>query len=203
MPEQLALKQQVWATAGAAAPGHAILATNTSTLLPSSFSSASGHPARFLALHFANNIWVQNIVEVMGTADTDPAIVKATEQFAREMGMQPVVLHKEQAGYLINSLLVPFLKAASHLYANDVADAKTIDLAWRLATRAPLGPFQMMDVIGLRTVYAVHSAHAQASGDPATLRFAEKLKADYLDKGKTGKESGSGFYDYDTQGQPR
>lgn len=201
VPEKLPLKQQVWAEAGAAAPAHSILATNTSTLLPSSFSKASGHPERFLALHFANNIWVQNIVEVMGTAQTRPAIVQATEQFAKDMGMNPIVLHKEQPGYVINSLLVPLFDAASHLFANGVASPQDIDKAWRMATRAPSGPFQMMDVVGLRTVYAIHAAHAEETGNPLGLKFVQRLKAEYLDKGKTGKESGSGFYDYDAQGQ--
>lgn len=200
VPENLELKKKVWAEVGQFAPAHAIFTTNTSTLLPSAFNDACGDKSRFLALHFANRIWLQNIVEVMGTTDTDPNIVKATEQFASQMGMVPIILHKEQAGYIINSLLVPFLHAASHLLANGVANPKDIDKVWKLATGSPKGPFEAMDTIGLRTVHTIHSAKAQATGDPVTTRFAEILKTEYLDKGKVGRESRAGFYDYDDKG---
>lgn len=201
VPENLELKKKVWADVGQLAPAHTIFTTNTSTLLPSAFNEASGDKSRFLALHFANRIWVQNIVEVMGTADTDPEVVKATEQFACQMGMEPIVLHKEQAGYIINSLLVPFLHAASHLLANDVASAKDIDKVWRMASGSPKGPFEAMDTVGLRTVHTIHSAKAEATGDPLTAHFVEILKSEYLDKGKTGRESRSGFYEYDDNGK--
>lgn len=200
VPEKLELKKQVWQQVGQLAPSDCIFTTNTSTLLPSSFSNASGDSSRFLALHFANRIWVQNIVEVMGTTDTKPEVVKAVEQFAKQMGMVPIVLQKEQAGYIINSLLVPLLDAASHLLANEVASAKDIDKVWKMATGSPKGPFEAMDTVGLRTVYAIHSAKAEATGDEVSKRFTQILKTEYLDKGKTGKESQSGFYDYDDEG---
>lgn len=200
VPEVLDLKKKVWTEVGQLAPAHTIFTTNTSTLLPSSFNDACGDKSRFLALHFANRIWVQNIVEVMGTSDTNADIVKATEQFASQMGMVPIVLHKEQAGYIINSLLVPFLHSASHLLAKEIADPKDIDRVWKMATSSPVGPFEIMDTVGLRTVHAIHSAKAQATGDPLSTRFAEIVKTEYLDKGKTGRESRAGFYDYDDKG---
>lgn len=201
VPENLELKKKIWSEVGQLAPTHTIFATNTSTLLPSSFNDACGDKSRFLALHFANRIWVQNIVEVMGTPDTNPDVVKATEDFAKQMGMVPIVLHKEQAGYIINSLLVPFLHAASHLLAKDVANPKDIDKVWRMASGSPKGPFEAMDTIGLRTVYTIHSAKAEATGDPLAARFVEILKNDYLDKGRMGRESRAGFYDYDENGE--
>ncbi|WP_294034375.1 3-hydroxyacyl-CoA dehydrogenase [uncultured Moraxella sp.] len=200
VPENLDLKKQIWAQVGAAAPDHTIFLTNTSTLLPSSFADSTGAPERFLALHFANNIWVQNIVEVMGTTQTDAKYVSLTEQFAKDMGMDPVVLNKEQPRYIMNSLLVPLLDAASRLYANEVASPHQIDKVWKKATRSPKGPFEIMDIVGLRTVYAIHSANAERTGDALERQFTQKLKAEYIDQGKTGKESGQGFYDYDANG---
>lgn len=200
VPEKLVLKQQIWEQVGAAAPDHTLFLTNTSTLVPSSFADSCGDPKRFLALHFANNIWIQNIVEVMGTTKTDAYSIATTEQFAKDMGMDPVVLQKEHPRYLINSLLVPLLNAAGHLYAKEVASPQQIDKAWKKATKAPKGPFEMMDVVGLRTVYAIHSENAKQTGDELEQKFTEKLKAEYLDQGKIGKESGSGFYDYDANG---
>ena len=199
VPENIDLKRKVWADVGQAAPAHAIYTTNTSTLLPSSFADASGDPGRFLALHFANNIWVNRVVEVMGTAQTRPEIAQQVYDFGQAMGMKPFLLKKEQPGYIINSLLVPFLDAAAHLLGAEVASPREIDGVWKMATGAPNGPFEIMDVVGLQTVYAIHSNQGDPQ-DAANQRFLEIIKNDYLDKGKTGKESGSGFYDYGSDG---
>ncbi|MDO4245006.1 MAG: 3-hydroxyacyl-CoA dehydrogenase [Deinococcus sp.] len=199
VPENIELKRKVWAQVGQAAPAQTIFTTNTSTLLPSSFADASGDPSRFLALHFANNIWVNRVVEVMGTAQTKPEVAQQVYEFAEAMKMKPFLLKKEQPGYIINSLLVPFLDAAAHLLGAEVASPKEIDSVWKLATGSPHGPFEIMDVVGLRTVYAIHSSHGD-SQDADNQRFLEIVKNDYLDKGKTGKDSGSGFYDYDDSG---
>lgn len=75
-----------------------------------------------------------------------------------------------------------------------------MDEVWRTALHAPAGPFQIMDVVGLRTVYAIHS-HREGADDEANQRFLDIVKNEYLDKGKTGKESGSAFYDYDENGE--
>ncbi len=200
IPESLELKQKVWAEVGASAPKHCIFTTNTSTLLPSMFAQSSGDESRFLALHFANNIWKQRIVEVMGTDKTDVQAVEATMKFASDMGMMPVHVKKEQAGYIMNSLLVPFLNSASRLYANGVAEPTDIDKVWKLATGSPKGAFEIMDIIGLRTLYAVSAAKVEQTGDPVMKKFVDILKSEFLAKGKTGIESGSGFYDYDEQG---
>ena len=91
-------------------------------------------------------MWRNNTGEVMGHAGTDPAAVQAVLQFAEEIGMVPIHIQKEQAGYILNTLLVPFLTAASHLWVNDIAQAEDIDRTWRTATGSPLGPFQILDL---------------------------------------------------------
>ncbi len=120
-------------------PERTILCTNSSTLLPSAMASFTGRPEKFLALHFANNVWKQNTAEVMGTPQTSPEVYAQVVEFARVIGMIPLELKKEQPGYLLNSMLVPFLNAAEALLANDVADVEAIDAAWTLGTGAPLG----------------------------------------------------------------
>ena len=190
VPERLELKRDVWARVGPAAPASAVLATNSSSLLPSAVADATGRPERFLALHFANRIWVQNTAEVMGHEGTDPAVADQVEAFAAAIGMEPVRLHAEQPGYVLNSLLIPFLGAAAELLMRGVADVETIDRTWRTATGAPAGPFQVYDVVGLRT------AHALAGADPASKPWADHLQEHYLDRGRFGVESGHGFYDY-------
>jgi 3-hydroxyacyl-CoA dehydrogenase len=195
VPEDLDLKRSVWSSVGAAAAEHTVFATNSSTLLPSDLADATGRPDRFLALHFANHIWAQNTAEVMGTPRTDPEVAERVAAFAETIGMVPIRLHKEQPGYVLNSLLVPLLNAAADLLVRGVADVETIDTTWRIATGAPSGPFQIYDVIGLRTPYAIASASA-AKGDRRAAAFAELLKTEYLDKGRLGRESGEGFYRY-------
>lgn len=132
-------------------PKKTILCTNSSTLLPSALAQYTGRPEKFLALHFANNIWRNNTAEIMGTPATGEEARESVVEFARRIGMIPLVLKKEQPGYLLNSMLVPFLSSAEALLANGIADAETIDAAWTLGTSAPLGPFRILDIVGLAT----------------------------------------------------
>ncbi|NSL19689.1 3-hydroxyacyl-CoA dehydrogenase, partial [Tatlockia micdadei] len=92
---------------GAIADLDTIFATNTSTLLPSNLMEATGRPERFLALHFANQIWVNNTAEIMRTPRTDDAVFDQVVAFAKDIGMVALPLHKEQPGYILNTLLVP------------------------------------------------------------------------------------------------
>ncbi|WIE74957.1 3-hydroxyacyl-CoA dehydrogenase [Curtobacterium sp. MCSS17_007] len=192
VPERLATKREVYARLAEVAPEHTVFATNSSTLLPSAIADATGRPDRFLALHFANHVWRQNTAEVMGTEQTDPAVADRVASFAEEIGMVPIRLHKEQPGYVLNALLVPFLDAAAGLVLRGVADPETVDTTWRIGTGAPVGPFQIYDIVGLRTAHAI----ASASPDPGARAWAEHLRTEYLDQGKYGMESGEGFYRY-------
>jgi 3-hydroxyacyl-CoA dehydrogenase len=192
VPELLELKRDVYRKLAELAPAKAIFATNSSTLLPSDLKDFTGRPDRFLALHYANNIWAQNIAEVMGTAETDPAVYAAVVDFARNSGLEPIEIKKEKAGYVLNSLLVPLLNAAAGLLLQGVADPHTIDKTWRIATGAPSGPFQIYDVVGLTTAYNI----ASASPDAGSQAFAQYLKEHYIDQGKLGVASGEGFYKY-------
>ncbi|KYH44836.1 3-hydroxybutyryl-CoA dehydrogenase [Branchiibius sp. NY16-3462-2] len=191
IPEVVDLKRGTFEKINEFAPAATIFATNSSTLLPSAITDATGREDRFLALHFANQIWRANTAEVMGTPKTDPAVFDRVVQFASEIGMVPIPIHKEKAGYVLNSLLVPFLGAALELAAGGYAEPKDVDNVWRIGTGAPLGPFQLYDIIGLVTPYNIMS-----HGDADARKLAEWLKVNYIDKGKTGLASGEGFYTY-------
>ena len=192
-PERLDIKRELYTRLGPLAPKRAIFVTNSSTLLPSDLADATGRPDRFLALHFANEIWIHNTAEIMGHARTNPDVYETVVDFARRIGMVPIELRKEQAGYVVNSLQVPFLQAAQALVVKGVADPETVDTAWRTAWGAPHGPFQALDVIGLTTVYNI-----AAAGDEESRANARYLKEHYLDRGKLGRATGEGFYKYDT-----
>src|SRR5215468_130830 len=194
VPEIPAVKRDLYAKLGPLAPEKTIFATNSSTMLPSSFADATGRPDRFLALHFANEIWLRNVAEIMGHSRTSPAVYDATVEFARRIGMEPIEIHKEQPAYILNSLLVPFLQAATSLVVNGVADPATVDKTWRIATRAPEGPLQTLDIVGLNTAYNI-SAAASDEQNKANARY---IKEHYIDQGKLGRATGEGFYKYDT-----
>jgi 3-hydroxybutyryl-CoA dehydrogenase len=191
IPEILDLKKKVYAELDRVAPSGTIFATNSSTLLPSDIAEATGRPERFLALHFANTIWVHNTAEVMGHAKTDPAIFDEIVSFAEDIGMVPIQVKKEQPGYVLNSLLVPFLRAASGLLVKEIASAEDIDKTWKIATGAPAGPFEIYDTVGLNTAYNV-----AMTGDETQKEFAAYIKKNYIDKGKLGRATGEGFYKY-------
>ena len=191
VPERLDLKREVYTKLAKTAPAKTIFATNSSTLLPSAMADFTGRPERFLALHFADPVWSSKIAEVMGHPRTDSSVYQAVVDFARRIGMEPIELTKEQPGYVLNSLLVPFLRAGLDLLVDGVADSETIDKVWRIFARAPEGPFQMIDRIGLNTAYNV-----SALGDEKAQAIGKYLKENFIDRGKLGVATGEGFYTY-------
>ena len=177
-------------------PEKTILCTNSSTMLPSTFAEHTGRPAKYCALHFANSIWTNNTAEIMGHSGTDPKIYKQVVAFADEINMVPLQLHKEQPGYILNSMLVPFLNSAQALWANEVADPKTIDLTWKLATGAPKGPFEILDIVGLETAYNINQMNPEAQQEGTLIWKMGQMLKEKIDKGETGITAGKGFYDY-------
>ncbi len=189
VPELLELKRDVYRKLAGLAPARTIFATNSSTLLPSDLKDSTGRPDRFLAIHYANNIWAQNIAEVMGTAETDTEVFDAVVEFARNSGLEPIEIKKEKAGYVLNSLLVPLLNAAAGLLLQGVASPETIDKTWRIATGAPSGPFQIYDVVGLTTAYNI----ASSSPNAGSQAFAQYLKDQLHRPGQARRRHGRGL----------
>ncbi|NRT16348.1 3-hydroxybutyryl-CoA dehydrogenase [Flavobacterium sp. 28A] len=196
VPENPAIKIDFYHKLAKVAPEKTIFATNSSTLLPSDFADATGRPAKFLALHFANTIWIHNTAEIMGHAGTDPTVFKDVVLFAKAIGMLALPVLKEQPGYILNSLLVPLLSAATNLLVNEVADVETIDKTWIKATGAPVGPFGILDVIGITTAYNVNVIAAEKTEDALKIKTVKYLKEHFIDKNKLGVATGEGFYKY-------
>ena len=191
VPESLDIKRDTYTKLSKVAPEHTIFATNSSTLLPSDLKDFTGRADRFLALHFANRVWLHNTAEVMATSDTSPEVYATVAKFAAEIGMVPIEMKKEKAGYLLNSLLVPFLHAAAELIVDGIAEPDMIDKTWRIGTGAPMGPFQIYDIVGLTTAYNISSV-----GSEKQKAFAAYIKENYIDQGKLGVATGEGFYSY-------
>lgn len=194
IPEVLEIKKSFYEKLAVVAQEKTVFASNSSTMVPSQFAEFTGRPEKFLALHFANEIWKNNVSEVMGHAGTDKKYEVDVIEFATSIGMVPLHILKEQPGYIMNSLLVPFLTAGLDLWAREVAHPETIDKTWMLSFGAPQGPFAMIDVVGIETAYNV-VAHI-AKTNPTMQLVADLLKTEFIDKGKTGQGSGEGFYKY-------
>lgn len=179
-------------------PEKTILVTNSSTMLPSTFAKFTGRPEKYLSLHFANEIWRNNTAEVMGQSQTKQEYYDEVVKFAHDIGMEPLQLHKEKNGYILNSMLVPFLFSALDLYATGVSDPETIDKTWVMGTGAPAGPFHIMDVVGLQTVYNIVQMYVKIPSFLAPYHFKDmsKLVKKMLNEGKTGRGAGEGFFKY-------
>ena len=184
-----------------------VVVTNSSTLLPSKLAKSTGRPNKYLAMHFANSIWKNNIAEVMGHDETEEKYFNEIIEFAKAINMIPLAAKEEKSGYLLNSMLVPFLLCAMDLVANGVSDPETIDKAWTLGTGAPKGPFQIMDTVGLITAREIILQYQKVPNifDPLLKKMMLPYNYDgmlkilnkYIDEGKLGKSTGEGFYKYD------
>ncbi|MGX7058532.1 3-hydroxyacyl-CoA dehydrogenase [Vagococcus humatus] len=198
IPEVIDIKTNFYHQLAEVAPEKTIFATNSSTLLPSQFAAATGRPDKFLALHFANEIWHNITAEIMAQPQTDPKIFDQITQFAKDIGMVAIPIKKEQSGYVLNSLLVPLLNSALVLWVKDVADPQIIDKTWMIATGSPRGPFAILDVVGIQTAYNILQIQVTQGGPNTDILaiISQKLKENYLDKGYLGESSGQGFYTY-------
>ena len=196
VPENAEIKKDFYSKLAKVAPEKTIFTTNSSTTLPSEYAKETGRPAKFLALHFANGIWDANIGEVMGHSNTDPVIFDLVVEFAREIGMVPIPIRKEQNGYVLNSLLVPLMSAAGNLLIKGVSDVESIDKTWMISTGAKIGPFGILDTVGMQTMYNIDILWGEKLGDQSLLERAAYIKKNYIDKGKMGISTGEGFYKY-------
>jgi len=195
VPEDPVLKGRVFAELDPVCPPRTIFATNTSTLLPSMFAAATGRPARVASFHFHLPVWRSNVVDVMPHAGTDPEVTEALVTFARRIGQVPIRLARESHGYVFNAIYSAVNRESMTLVANGVATAEDVDRAWMGIFKMPVGPFGMLDDVGLDTVWHITDFWARTLGDDQLSRNADLLRG-YLDRGRLGRKSGAGFYDY-------
>lgn len=195
VPEAIEVKAQIYADLTKVLPAKTIVASNSSTFMPSQLVQYVDRPDRFLHIHFANEIWKYNVAEIVGTSATDPDVIDDAVAFAKTIGMVPIQIHKEYPGYILNALLVPFLNAAMATWAKGIADPHETDKDWMISTGAPSGPFMIMDIVGLRTPYQISMNDFNQTGNPDAKLIADKLK-EMIDAGHYGHEAGEGFYHY-------
>jgi 3-hydroxybutyryl-CoA dehydrogenase len=195
VPEDPALKGRVLGQFNAWCPERAIFTTNASTLLPSMFAAATGRPDRFAALHFHNPVWSCNVVDVMPHPGTSAETTDLLLGFARRIGQIPIRLQRESFGYVFNALYTAINREALTLVANGIASVADVDRAWMGIMKMPIGPFGMLDGVGLDTAWHITDYWARQTGDKQTRANADFIRS-YLDRGRVGVKSGAGFYEY-------
>jgi 3-hydroxybutyryl-CoA dehydrogenase len=194
VPEDPELKGRVFALFHTLCPERTLFTTNTSSLLPSMFAAETGRPGKFLALHF-HDLRTTPVVDIMPHPGTAMATVHIVREFSKRTGLIPLVLNKENPGYLFNYMFMALLGAAQTLAAAEVASIEDVDRAWMGVFNVPIGPFGLMDHVGLDTAWKITDYWASKTGDPQALKNAAFLKR-WVERGELGQKTGQGFYRY-------
>lgn len=191
--EDLAVKKELFNELDRIVGQHAILATNTSTLPVVELAMQTGRPDKVCGVHFFNPAPVMSLVELVRPITTSDETMAAVRQFAEACGKTPVEV-KDQAGFIVNALLFPYLNNAIRLYEQGVASIADIDAAMKGGCGFPMGPFALLDLVGLDTSLAILDALYDEFRDPnyaAVPLLRRMVTAELL-----GRKSGQGFLDY-------
>ncbi len=193
--EDLEIKNALWKELDALCGKETIFASNTSSLTIAAMAAATKRADRFVGLHFFNPVPLMKLVEVVRTVTTSPTTFDRAMAFARSLGKEPIAA-KDSSGFIVNLLLVPYLLDAIRGLEHGVGSVPDMDKGMVLGCGHPMGPFTLLDFVGLDTTYKI-----------AEIMFAEYREARYAPPpllkrmilaGMYGKKSGKGFYDYST-----
>jgi 3-hydroxybutyryl-CoA dehydrogenase len=194
--ENMDLKRRVFAELDAVTPPHAILASNTSSLAITDMAAATKRPAQVLGLHFMQPVPVMPLLELVCTFLTSEETFQAAKAFGESLG-KTIVVSKDSPGFIVNLLLIPYLLHAIDALEKGVATKEDFDTAIKLGLNHPMGPFALLDFIGLDTALAIADAVFSETKD---VRFAAPpLLRRMVSAGYLGRKGGRGFYDYSNQ----
>lgn len=192
--EDLTIKRELFASLDAIAPEHTLLVTNSSNIVSSRIADATGRPEKVCNMHFFNPALVMECVEVVPHEQTSSETVEAITALAEAFGKTVVRLKREVPGFVANRLLNAIRREALSLQEQGIAEVEDIDRAARTALRHPMGPFELMDLVGIDVVYLIRMAEYEQTGDPASLP-ARAVKELY-EAGQYGRKNGQGWYSY-------
>jgi 3-hydroxybutyryl-CoA dehydrogenase len=191
--ENQPLKNETFAKLDRICPPHALLASNTSSCNVTAMAAATKRPAQVLGLHFFNPVPLMKLVEVVQTILTDEKSVLAAYEWVQAVGKVPVRT-KDSTAFIVNRLLVPYLLDAVRVYEGGLATLEDIDQAMKLGCGYPMGPFTLLDLVGLDTTMYVAEVMFDEYREP---RYAPPpLLKRMVMAGQLGRKSGKGFYDY-------
>ncbi len=192
--EKLNVKKEVFAELDKVAPPHAILASNSSTIVNSLIAEATKRPDKVCNMHFFFPPLVMDCVEVVMSEKTSEETAQVTMALCQKINRTAVLLRKEIYGFIANRILLALSREATSLYEQGIADFKDIDLVCKKALNHPLGPFELADLSGIDVGYYARLQLYAETGDPKDKPEAcveEKVKA-----GTLGRKTGRGWYDY-------
>ena len=191
--ENQPLKNETFAKLDAICPSHALLASNTSSCNVTAMAAATKRPAQVLGLHFFNPVPLMKLVEVAQTILTDDQTVAQAYEWVQAVGKVPVRA-KDSTAFIVNRLLVPYLLDAIRVYEGGLATLEDIDTAMKLGCGYPMGPFTLLDLVGLDTTMYVAEVMLEEFRE---ARYAPPpLLKRMVMAGQLGRKSGKGFYDY-------
>ena len=197
--ESLETKKQIFAELEGIVAPDAILATNTSSLSVTEISTANAHPGRVIGVHFFNPAPVQNLVEIIRTVVTEPQVLEDVTTLVEQLGKNPVVCG-DKAGFIANTLLFGYLNHAVAMYEGKFASREDIDAAMRFGCGYPMGPLQLLDLIGLDTAYEILETMYRQGRD--RLHAPAPILKQLVTAGMLGRKTGRGFYTYDGPDSP-
>jgi 3-hydroxybutyryl-CoA dehydrogenase len=192
--ENESIKSTLFAEADRITGPDAVLASNTSSIPIVRLATATQRPDRVLGMHFFNPAPVQPLVELIPALTTDPAVVDAVEAFATGQLGKKTIRCRDQAGFVVNALLVPYLLAAIRMYESGAATATDIDEGMKNGCAHPMGPLALCDLVGLDTLVSVADVMFAEFKEP--LYAPPPLLRRMVDAGRLGRKSGRGFYEY-------
>jgi 3-hydroxybutyryl-CoA dehydrogenase len=198
--ENIAEKRKIYASLDNVVKKDAIFASNTSSISITELMTATQRPDRFIGLHFFNPVPLMKLVEVVRTIATAPTVYDAAHEFAKKLGKVPVRT-SDKTGFIVNRLLVPYLLDAVRAYEEGVGSIEDIDNAMKLGCGYPMGPFTLLDFVGLDTTYYI--THVMYDEFKERRFAAPPLLKRLVMAGWYGRKTGKGFYDYSDPNHPK
>ncbi len=197
IPESMALKIETFRKVVESAPAEALFASNTSSLSITEMAAGSGRPRLFAGMHFFNPVHLMKLVEIVRGLETAPETVAAIEEVSRRMGKTTVLVH-ESPGFVTSRINALIGNEAFRMLQEGVASAEDIDTALKLGLNHPMGPFEMVDLVGLDVRLSILEYLQKTLGDAYR---PSNLLVQYVKAGRFGRKVGKGVYEYDEEGR--
>jgi len=194
VPENLELKRKIFSKLDKICSSDTILATNSSSIRISQIEDVTSRLDKVINSHFYPPVWQRPMTEIMRGTKTSNETVEKFCKFAMQIGITPLMIKKESTGFIFNRIWRNIKKESLYLVDQGIASYEDIDRAWMIALGMPIGPFGLMDMIGLDVVRDIELVYYNESGDKKDL--PPKILLDKIENGDLGQKTGKGFYSY-------